>query len=453
MKKAFWSIFVFFLIQFFPRTDVSAQITDAPVTQSRYRSLKTWQEQAWSEAQTREEKLNIFRETVRRGRFSGDPRLNRMFDNFDGDFSFNPDLPGLRTAVRLSASENRNVVRGSVRTLRYAGVLNGDNRFELTSLNGLTKTLSGKTDSDIEFRHRGTGRIGRIEVKELSPETQRRNIRKIELQIKKMAEDRRDTGRMQVWINRRRNIPEIEALGRRYGITVYGDIATGRVALKDGQPSLRLVLDHLDHQVRMRMAVSGGAQLGFGLFQVVASGSEAWSELQTLIDNDRIDMASLIRLGQHLSMTAAGMSFSFSGSVQVAQSFGSVSKLARLSRWSGRLGIGLTLVAGGFVAWQYQNGQLTDRAFNRSWVSMGGGVVLGAGGAWGGALTGAAVGSMFGPAGTAVGGLVGGLAGGFGGGWLGSQLASQGLENYYTIKNQRMENERVADIYSLYDLN
>jgi hypothetical protein len=257
---------------------------------------------------------------------------------------------------------------------------------------------------------------------------------------------------MQVWVNRRKNIPEIEAMGRKYGIPVFGDVATGRAALKPDQPSLRVVLEHIDRRAWMPRAISGGAQLGFGVFMSITSGTQAWNDVRMLLADDQNGDASLARLGQHLSMTAAGGLFSASGSIQVARSLGYASKLAGLSRWSGRLGLGATLAAGGFVLWQYQSGQLSDREFTRLWVPLGTSAVLGAGGAWACVWTGAAIGSWFGPAGTVVGGVVGGLVGGVGAGWLGNSLASSGLEAVYSIKDQRMESQRVRFVYSLYGL-
>jgi hypothetical protein len=329
-------------------------------------------------------------------------------------------------------------------------VLNGDPRFELTGSNRPMTSASGKTDTDIEFRHRGTGRYGRIEVKELSRETQRRNLGKLEVQFRKMAEDRRHVGRIQVWINRRKNIPEIEAYGRKYGIPVYGDVATGRVTFRPGQPSLRNVLDHIDRRASMRGSISGSAQLGFGLYQLVSSGFETWDDLRALLDDDRETVSALDSLGQHLSMTVAGGLFSVSGSVQVARGLGYASKLTSLSRWPGRLGAGAVLAAGGFVLWQYQDGKLTYREFNRILIPLTSGAVLGVGGAWSGMQIGAAIGSIFGPEGALIGAIGGGLAGGLGGNWLGNDLASRWLEAGYSLKDQEMEAQRVRFVYSLY---
>ena len=449
MRSKFRLLSTFFFLLIL-QIDSFAQNGTSPTMGTRYQGLRTWQEQAWSAAQTHQEKMEVLRETVRRRTLL---RRSPVGENVQ-------QLPG-ELFVRSGSSraqDGRSItrLRQQERHLRQCEdvALRGRNKrrreVRLTGLNRPTTSLSGKTDLDIEFRHRATGTNGRIEVKEMRLETQHRNLRSLEIQFRKMAEDRRTTGRIQVWVNRRKNIQEIEACGRKYGIPVYGDVATGRAALRPGQPSLRAVLDHIDRHASMTTSMAGGAQLGFGLYQLVLSGDQTWDDMQAILDDDRDDAASLGRLGQHLSMTVAGALFSVSGSAKVTRSLGYASKLAGLSRWAGRLGVGATLAAGGFVLWQYQSGQLTDRAFTRVSVPLAGGVVLGVGGAWSGMWVGASIGSAFGPVGTAIGGTIGGLAGGFGGGWLGSSLSSRWLEDRYSLNDQQMEAERVRFLYSLY---
>ncbi len=90
------------------QADVLAQEATAPGSKGRYQGLTTWQEQALSSARTDQEKSNVLRDTVRRGRYSGVPRLQRMFNNFDKPFDFDNQLPGISTAIRLLASDNKN---------------------------------------------------------------------------------------------------------------------------------------------------------------------------------------------------------------------------------------------------------------------------------------------------------------------------------------------------------
>src|SRR5262245_42091283 len=88
---------------------VSAQAQVArPTTAPRYPQIKAWHEQQWALATTPSEKMEILRQTVRRGRYSGDHRLMNMFKNFEGDFAIDPELPGLRKTLLLLASDNQN---------------------------------------------------------------------------------------------------------------------------------------------------------------------------------------------------------------------------------------------------------------------------------------------------------------------------------------------------------
>src|SRR5271157_1459676 len=352
-----------------------AQVAVQPAAMRRYPQIKTWQEKQWALSRTPEERLEILRQTVRKGRYSGDPRLPRMFQNLERELTFDPEMPGLGRTILLSASDSTSQVRGASRTLRYAGVINGDRRFELTRLNEPYANAAGKTDADIEFRHMETGRKGRIEVKEWSEESQRTNLAKAESQFRKMAEDRRVSGRLQAWVNRRANTPEIEALGRKYQVPVYGDVATGKAAARPGQMTLKVVLDDIDRRAAsFSRASGGGAQFGFGIYQLVVSGHAFSRELDLLLDPEQAGQASLLHLGESGSLALGGGFLAVSGGIKVAQTLeearklsdvGRVaSRLSGLSKWSGRLGILATATAGGLVAWEYYRGGLTDRQFS-----------------------------------------------------------------------------------------
>ena len=293
------------------------------------------------------------------------------------------------------------MVFGAARTVRYAGVINGDSRFTLTELNKPLKSAYGKTDADILCRHNETGKEVRIEVKEWSAKTQRANLKKAEAQFHKMAEDQTETGRLQAWVNRRANIAQVEALGKKYGIPVYGDVATGKTASKPGQMTMTKVLNDTDRRAAFySRTVSGGFQLALGVYQLGVAGSEAWSEIERFLDPGRADQASWMRLGEQGLLAAGGGLLTVSGGIRLSDTLGHAlklqklssvtSKLSGLSRWSGRFGVVATLGAGVLVTIEYTHGGLTDRQFTRitmpmvvvqPWVPVGRGpgLVLGAG--------------------------------------------------------------------------
>ena len=101
-----------------------------------------------------------------------------MFKNFEGDFAIDPNFPGLRELALLTASDNRNVASGASRSMVYALKLVSDPRFELIAVGERYENSVGKSDIDLKFRHRETGRLGHAEFKEWSPESQKANLSK-----------------------------------------------------------------------------------------------------------------------------------------------------------------------------------------------------------------------------------------------------------------------------------
>jgi hypothetical protein len=196
-------------------------------------------------SETDAERLEILRETVRRGPHARMRRLQRMFKNFEGPFAIDPNLPGIREAVLQTASDNKNLVRGASRTMVYAMKLMSDQRFELIGVNQPYQNSLGKSDIDLNVRHVATGKVANIEVKDWSPDSQRANLAKAERQFRMMAEER-SKGSLVEWANRRPVIPEIEALGRKYQVPVFRNIATGKSGARPDHRDLQFVLDHLN---------------------------------------------------------------------------------------------------------------------------------------------------------------------------------------------------------------
>ena len=92
--------------------------------------------------------------------------------------------------------------------------IEGHGRFKLDGLNQPRSNSAGRTDADIVFQHQSTGLQVRMEVKNMTPASQRANLREIQSQILKMAEDARSTGEMQVWANRQDVLPEVRRILR-----------------------------------------------------------------------------------------------------------------------------------------------------------------------------------------------------------------------------------------------
>ena len=83
----------------------------------RYPGIKTQFNRSLSQPATNEQRLDLYRQTVALGLYSGSAMSTRMFGDFQsGAFRLSSTTPGLATTVRLLASDNRNVVLGTART-------------------------------------------------------------------------------------------------------------------------------------------------------------------------------------------------------------------------------------------------------------------------------------------------------------------------------------------------
>ena len=165
---------------------------------SKYADFRTPLNHLLPQVRTNEQRLNLYRDTVDQRRYSGRPKLMKTLGNFAPEsFNLPTTAPGLSTTVRLRTSDNRE----NAQTLRYAKSLQGDGRFNVIGLNRQHLNAAGKTDADIVFRHKSTGLQVRMEVKHMTPNSQKANLPKIKTQILKMALDARITGEMQVWAN------------------------------------------------------------------------------------------------------------------------------------------------------------------------------------------------------------------------------------------------------------
>lgn len=440
--------------------DLHAQSPIAAPPLPRYPGIRTQFNQSLSQSLTDEQTLDLYRQTVAQGRSSGGPMLMRMFRNFHPEsFNLPPTTPGLSTTVRLLASDNRNVVIGNARTLRYAMSIQGDGRLKVVGLNRPRVSSIGKTDADIVFRHQPTGLQVRMEVKNATPASQRASLGKLQSQILKMAHDARLTGEMQVWANRQNVLPELRAFAERHGVRVEERLRTGSTNLRPDDRSFQDFATSLDKDLRVQArltAMAGSVKAGAGIYMAY----QAIRQLENDVAAFDGTQGDLLRFGEHGSTLLAGGSFGMAGAAQLARQIPGLANSARLvslKKWGGRLGVAGTVLAEGFLLSQYMSGDLTERQFWHGQASLGGGLAGGAAGGFVGfkvgAVTGGAIGSFFGPKGTVIGagigGTIGALGGGFGGGYAGAHFASGGVETLFRLRDAEQQ-ERYSQFLLLH---
>lgn len=431
--------------------NVYAQVPAAAPRLPRYPGIRDQFNRSLSQAKTSEQLLNLYRQTLAQGRYSGKPMLMRMFGNFQpGAFNLNPSTPGLSTVVRILASDNPNKVKGHSRELRYAMSISNDPRFRDIRLGErrVYRHLGGG-EADIVFRHQGTGLQVRMEVKNMTPFSQRRNLAKIQNQILRMAQDARRTGEMQVWANRENVLPEVRAFAERHGIRVEERLRTGRANWQAGDRSFQDFANGLDKELRVQArltAMAGSVKAGMGAYLAYQAIRQLANDVAAFGSGE----GDWLRIGEHGSTLLAGGGLGTAGVAQVTRQIPALANSARvvsLTKWGGRLGIAGTVLAEGFLLGQYMSGDLTERQFWHGQASLGGGLVGGAAGGFvglkAGALTGGAIGTFFGPGGTligaGIGGTIGALGGGIGGGYAGSHFAGRGVERLYQLQDAEQQ--------------
>ncbi|MCS7160106.1 MAG: hypothetical protein RMI91_08725 [Gemmatales bacterium] len=247
------------LFVFWPFTLVNGQEPKVRPTLPRYPEIRTDFLGSLSDVSSDEERLELYRETVRRGRHAGDRRLARQLHNFSPDwFHLDPTKLGLRgldkTVLRI-ASDSLAQVQGASRTILYANALAGSGIFEVSGINVPCRNPLGKTDADIVVVHRSTDLPIRIEVNEQTLKAQRADLARIMTQIDKMALDAQMTGEIPVLINRHEFLPEIKEHARKRGVWTYEKVRTGESRYGPGQVSFEDVVRDLDKKCQLVAAV------------------------------------------------------------------------------------------------------------------------------------------------------------------------------------------------------
>ncbi len=265
----------------------------------------------------------------------------------------------------------------------------------------------------------------------MSLPSQRANLFKIQSQMRKMAEDARLTGELQIWGNRQNALAGVRAFGAHHGITVVERLRTGYSNVRPDDVGFRQFANGLDNQFRAQAritALAGGVRLGMGTYMVVEGIRQLDNDLAASHDS----YGDWLRTGEHVAIVALGGGESIAGMHQMLRQiprWTSSRRLIAMTKWGGRVGIAGGVLVEGFLVTQYLNGDMPERQFWRSQANMGGGLAGGAAGSFvglkTGAVVGAGIGSFFGPgpgsaAGAALGAMVGAVGGGIGGGYAGS---------------------------------
>lgn len=162
----------------------------------------------------------VMREMVRNGWY-GQTGLNRLFKNFEGSHFLNPAIPGVMKNLGLMGYGARSQAKGAARVLLYATVIHQDSRFELLAVDKQAQASHGRTDKDLWFRHRATGTLCRIEVKDVAASSQRSDVDRLLRQLENMYGEYLESRELQAWVNRQEAIPEVKLCGRTLDIPVY----------------------------------------------------------------------------------------------------------------------------------------------------------------------------------------------------------------------------------------
>lgn len=370
---------------------------------------------------------------------------------------------GMKTARGL-ASDSPAQRKGAARLVRMVDAFESDSRFKVIDVEQGVYSRRGKmvTDRDLVFRHRGSGSLGRIEVKDAIPSSQYSNIKTYKRQIRQLAAEQRATGQPQAFINRRPLIPSLKQYAAQQGVAAYGKVVTSSASVgKAGNIPVSQVLDDLD-RVATRNFRLRAAGTGFGLVMAASESSLAFQTWNNyLVGNGTWSDASY-----HTLMASSGASFAIGGvSSMLATQVNASSRLAmalgRVGRYAGPAGYVLMGGAIGMRGYQYYHGEINTRQFVYATSTTGsalvGGLAGAATGGWLGTKVGAGLGALGGPfaeatipAGAGIGGFLGMAGGGIAGAWSGQQIATYGVESYYSLLDSQQQTQLVASLRKFY---
>lgn len=406
-----------------------------------YQERKAYLAERFNGAQSSAEKLDAMRSVVRAGPV-GQRGLTQIFGNFNGARAIDPDTPGVGKVVVLSTSSNAVQARGHRRELVYAQGYFSDSRFDVVELGKILRRHWGNTDADLVIRHRATGALGRVEIKEISPETQHHNLSYYKGQMDKMAREAAHTGQLQFWLNRRPLIPELEAYAERLGIEAYGNVKTGQTTHGTPFESVRDLQDRRFKAATFRsrqsevgrvMATNGAFRPGYAVFESLRA-----SDARLLPAARAIGNAGSM-LGGGAFVTAGGAPTTARSAMEPAKSL-----LVRVARVPGAVPIVLAGVDVTSVAVAYRRADVSTRDLvTTGWV-----IGMGTIGSWVGGKTAAVLVTTLGgsPPLAPLADLVGATAGYV----VGSELGVRTADAYYDWRYEGIDRNFGRLVYAQY---
>jgi hypothetical protein len=412
-----------------------------------YREVKTWHEQFLAGKPTTAERLNAMRQIIRTSRI-GERGLQRAFRNFEGAGAIDPTIPGVEQTVLLQRTSSGAQARGYRRELLYATAFHHDPRFTVVEMNRQQRRPWGNTDADLIIRDNVTGLHARVEVKDVSLNSQSANLRKYKLQIDKMVREARVTGQKPVWINSRAVHPQISEYATRRGVVTLGNVKTG------GSSSGKVMLvgeakDRIAREVfksSKARAIGGGAGVAFGALMLLDSSREAMNSLQEVWDPNTRSGTAMRLFGQRGTNVVAGGSMTLSASALLASQYAPEPLQYRLFtayRYGTWLSIAALAASEAFLLSRRMKGDISARDY---WITQ---CKLGAAGV--GGVAGSAVGGTIGAVAGPVPSGVGAVAGAMGGGYAGDQAGAY-CENVYSRRFKGLDQEFGKAVYARYGL-
>lgn len=418
-----------------------------------YQDVKTAYEQLMAGKPSKAQRLEFMRATMRESRL-GAVRADRLFHNFEGSYSLDPGIPGVMESTLLTRSSSQSQAKGYRREILYAQAISNDPRYSLHAMNSPLKRSWGNTDADITFHHQSTGLFGRIEVKDYSVNSQTTNLKKLKIQINKMAMEAKYSGQPQFWMNRREVLPELRLYAADKGVIILGNVSTGQT-LKGNVISSREGLDRYEKEIvkadRTKTAIAG-AQLAFGALMLIDSMPTAWNDYQLATNPDTESTQAWLRFGESGSKVFTGGAMTVAGSAEITRRVAATrfqagpevqGKLFRLGRTGGITSVVAMGLAEGFSIARYRYGDVSSKDFwTEQWVmgtSASGGLI----GSWTGGLASAVF--VKNP-------IWGALVGGATGTRVGEKFGVKTAEWQYEWKFARIDEEFGKFVYQCYGL-
>jgi hypothetical protein len=416
-----------------------------------YQEVATWHELFMEGGPSKWDMRSAYREMVRVSPL-GDRGLNQIYRNFSAS-TLDPTIPGVDRTVRMQFSANPQQRKGYRREWLYGDAISRDGRFIVEGFDQPFQGEFGRTDKDIVLRHRPSNTSVRVEVKDVSPQSQIRNEAKLKRQIDGMAHEYKRTGEKQVWINRRPISTTISAYAASRGVMALGNVSTGQFQ-QTNQIPIKSALDLIERDItrsrftasraRALRSVLSGAQIGAGAFLLYESVPAAYSEARSIHEGAGEQSTNWLGLAQYGSTAMAGGTMMLSGSALTGSLYATeaaAESLAGLGQWGGVAAIGFLVIAEGFSYARYTSGEISSREFwTQQWIL-------------GTALGGATIGSWLGgSAGLLTTGepTILSTVGGFIGAWSGSRLGQWTATWYYGWRFAELDEAFGEAIYARY---